>query len=102
MQWSKDKNAGFSESEPWISVPGHYEKINAETEIEDEDSIYSFYKKLITLRKEKTVISQGDIIFIEKENPNILAYKRIEQGQKVIVLADLPLPVVNQYFQNPN
>ena len=86
MQWSKDKNAGFSEGEPWISVPGHYEKINAETEIEDEDSIYSFYKKLINLRKEKTVISQGDIIFIEKENPNILAYKRTEQGQKVIVL----------------
>ena len=102
MQWSKDKNAGFSEGEPWISVPGHYEKINAETEIEDEDSIYSFYKKLINLRKEKTVISQGDIIFIEKENPNILAYKRTEQGQKVIVLADLPLPVAIQYFQNPN
>ena len=86
MQWSNDKNAGFSENEPWISVPAQYETINVETEIEDEDSIYSFYKKLITLRKENTVISQGGITFIEKENPDILAYKRTKQGQELIVL----------------
>lgn len=47
MQWSADVNAGFSEAEPWISVIDNYKEINAEKEMQDPDSIYSFYKKLV-------------------------------------------------------
>ena len=45
MQWSADVNAGFSEAEPWISVIDNYKEINAEKEMQDPDSIYSFYKE---------------------------------------------------------
>ena len=60
MQWSDDKNAGFTEGTPWIEAPENYKEINAETELKDPDSIYSFYKKLIALRKEKDINSRGN------------------------------------------
>lgn len=66
MQWSDEENAGFSDVTPWISVPDHYEEINVENELKDQDSIYYFYKKLIELRKEKEVIQEGTIEFFEK------------------------------------
>ena len=53
------------------------------------DSIYSFYKKLIALRKEKDIIAEGTIGFLEKENADVLAYKRNYQGKELIVLNNL-------------
>lgn len=89
MQWSSGKNAGFSEAEPWISVPENYRDINAEKETEAEDSIYSFYKKLIMLRKKKTAISEGTIKFLERENADVLAYRRNYKDEELIVLNNL-------------
>ena len=89
MQWSADVNAGFSEVKPWISAIDNYKDINAEKEMKEEDSVYSFYKKLITLRKEKTVISKGKIEFIERENADVLAYKRNHEEEELVVLNNL-------------
>ena len=89
MQWSADVNAGFSETEPWISVIDNYKDINAEKEMKEEDSVYSFYKKLIALRKEKTVISKGKIEFIERENADVLAYKRNYEAEELVVFNNL-------------
>ena len=60
-----------------------------ETELKDPDSVYSFYKKLIALRKEKDIIAEGTIDFLEKENPDVLAYKRNYQGEELIILNNL-------------
>lgn len=89
MQWSDDKNAGFTEGTPWIEAPENYKEINAETELKDPDSIYSFYKKLIALRKEKDIIAEGTIEFLEKENADVLAYRRNYLGEELIVLNNL-------------
>ena len=89
MQWSDDKNAGFTEGTPWIEAPENYKEINAETELKDPDSIYSFYKKLIALRKEKDIIAEETIEFLEKENADVLAYRRNYQGEELIVLNNL-------------
>lgn len=89
MQWSNNKNAGFTKGTPWIDVIENYKEINAEIQINDKDSIYSFYKKLIALRKEKSTISKGNIEFLEKENSNILAYKRVYGEEEIIVLNNL-------------
>lgn len=77
MQWSGREHAGFTTGTPWIHVNENYRDINGEKQKEDSDSIYGFYKKLIGLRKEKKVISQGQIAFLEEENPDVLAYERI-------------------------
>ncbi|MBA4701675.1 MAG: alpha,alpha-phosphotrehalase [Ruminococcus sp.] len=89
MQWSDKDNAGFTEMEPWISLPDNYKTINAEAEAEDESSILSFYKKVIRLRKEKAVIAEGNIEFLDKKNPDVLAYRRILGAEEIIVLCNL-------------
>ena len=89
MQWSEEENAGFSDVTPWISVPDHYRQINVEKELEDKDSIYYFYKELIKLRKEKKVISEGIIEFIEKEDADLLAYKRSYEEESLVVFNNL-------------
>ncbi len=89
MQWSAKENAGFSKTTPWIGVNENYKKINVEEQQKDRDSIFSFYKKLIQLRKEKEVISEGEIAFIENETENVLAYTRSLNGQELIVWNNL-------------
>ena len=89
MQWSDEENAGFSDVTPWISVPDHYEEINVENELKDQDSIYYFYKKLIGLRKEKEVIQEGTIEFFEKEDDDLLAYERNYKEEHLVVFNNL-------------
>ncbi len=52
MQWDDGANAGFTEGTPWIEVNPNYPEINARAEMEEEDSVYHYYQKLIRLRKE--------------------------------------------------
>ena len=88
MQWSAKNNAGFSKVSPWINVADNYKSINVENEKDDKDSILSFYKKLITIRKENTVISAGNISFIDT-NENIIAYKRSLGERKILVFCNM-------------
>lgn len=51
FQWSGSENAGFTTGRPWLKVNENYKVINANSQIEDEESVFNFYKKLINLRK---------------------------------------------------
>ena len=89
MQWKAGPNAGFTDGEPWIGIPENYSYINVEEENKDEDSILSCYKKLIWLRKEHRVIAEGDIGFIYRDHPQVLAYRRRTEEEELIVLANM-------------
>ena len=89
MQWSGEKNAGFTKGTPWIETAENYETINARVEEGDETSVLSYYKKLIALRKSSKVISEGKITFLEKENERILAYRRDCEGSSIAVFNNL-------------
>jgi len=80
MQWSAKEHAGFTTGTPWIGITDNYQTINVENQKHDSDSVHAFYKRLIALRKEKKVISQGRIAFLEEDNPDVLAYERILDG----------------------
>ena len=84
MQWNAEKNAGFTSGTPWIAVPTRKSEANAEAEEKDTQSILSFYKRLIHLRKEKNVIAEGDIRFI-CDVPGIIAYERTLGNEKTAV-----------------
>ena len=89
MQWSAEKNAGFSQAEPWIKVQKNYKTINIEAEEKESDSILNFYKKLIRLRKELPVIANGSIQFLDEESEGVIGYVRELEGTKLVVLCNL-------------
>lgn len=89
MQWSAEKNAGFSQAEPWIEVQKNYETINVETEKKEEDSILNFYKTLIRLRKEMPIISDGAVQFLDEKDEAVIGYARELDGKKLVVLCNL-------------
>ena len=89
MQWDRSRYAGFSEAEPWIDTADNYEKINVAEQINDPDSVFSFYQKLIGLRREKEVISRGRIEFLETGTADVFAYKRTYGNTELLALHNL-------------
>lgn len=90
MQWNSGTYGGFSEAEPWLSLSGAFrEEITAEFQKEDPDSILSFYKMLISLRKKRSVIAEGTISFLEAGNDMTLAYERELGSDKIAVFCNL-------------
>ena len=85
MQWNKGKNAGFSNQTPWIMVNPNYLTINAEDEINNSNSIFYTYQKLIQLRKTYEIIILGKYELIMKDDENIFAYKRFYKDEEMIV-----------------
>lgn len=88
MQWNDQKNAGFSDQQPWIMVNPNYIDINVEKEIKDKNSVFYTYQKLIQLRKELPIITNGEYKLLMAEHPSIYAYKRSDQHQELIVLCN--------------
>ena len=89
IQWTDGKNAGFTSGTPWIEVCKNYKKINAAAQTGDDESIFSFYKKLIEIRKKERIISEGTIEFTSKKDEGVIAYIRELKGEKVRVFANL-------------
>lgn len=79
MQWTKDKNAGFSTGEPWLPVHEDYAWQCVESEAQDADSVLSYYRQLASLRQTGEaagVLQQGTYTELLREDPSILAFKR--------------------------
>jgi len=89
MQWDDTAYAGFSETEPWIEIPDNYKMINTAAQQYEERSIFAYYKQLIRLRKDNPLVADGDIAFMEEDNPHILAYQRSLGGERWFVWNNL-------------
>ena len=89
MQWDSAAHAGFTTGTPWIGVVDNYPAINAAAQVDDPDSVYSYYKKLVALRKQHRVISEGQIEFLYKDDPDLLAYRRWDGDSQLLVLCNL-------------
>ena len=88
MQWTRGKNAGFSEGTPWLPVNPNYEEINAEKALADSDSIFHYYQKLIALRKKYPVLVHGDFTLLEEEHPRLFVYRRSWQKEELLVVCN--------------
>ena len=90
MQWDESRYAGFTDEncarKPWIGVNSNHVRINAASQINDEDSIFSHYRKLIKLRKDLDVIAYGSFVPLARKHPSVLAYKRIYGNQELLVV----------------
>lgn len=90
MQWSSKNNAGFTEGKPWMKINENYKQINAEAQLDDENSVYSFYKKSIALRKELSdIVREGEFIPINADDKNVFAFARRYNGEQLLVVCSL-------------
>ncbi|WP_026907173.1 glycoside hydrolase family 13 protein [Paucisalibacillus globulus] len=88
MQWDASENAGFTTGTPWIQVNPNYPEINAEQAVNDENSIYHYYRKLIQLRKENPIIVYGEYTLLDEENEKVYSYLRTYNNQKLLVVTN--------------
>lgn len=87
MQWTSGENAGFTTGEPWLKPNPNYTSINAASQENDPDSVRSFYKKLISLRKNpeyKETIVYGTLEPLWEDCHNLMAYYR--KGDKTLLV----------------
>jgi maltose alpha-D-glucosyltransferase/alpha-amylase len=96
MQWTSDRNAGFSRADPArlysppISDPVYgYQGVNVEAQQRSQSSLLNWMKRLIGVRKQNPVFGRGDIHFLHPTNQKVLAYTRQYQGQHVLIVNNL-------------
>ena len=85
MQWSDGKNAGFTDGTPWFALNPNYTVINAENALEDKNSVFYYYQKLILLRKEYQVFLDGSFTLLLPEDEKIFAYVRKNEDSELLV-----------------
>ena len=101
MQWDDTENAGFTTGTPWIKVNDNYDKINARSQVDDPDSIFSCYRKLVQLRKDYPVFVDGKFTLLLEEDENIFAYSRKNEEKTMIVVCnffdkEIPMPLAKE------
>jgi maltose alpha-D-glucosyltransferase/alpha-amylase len=96
MQWSSDRNAGFSRANPQrlylppvIDPEFHYEAINVEAQQQNPSSLLWWTKRLIAKRKEHKVFGRGSIAFPPTDNARVLSFVREGEGESILVVANL-------------
>jgi hypothetical protein len=91
MQWDDSDNAGFTTGTPWLMVNPKYKKINVKSQIDDENSVLNYYRKLTALRKNeayKDTIVYGEVVpYLENEH-NLMAFYREGEKQTLLVLGN--------------
>jgi maltose alpha-D-glucosyltransferase/alpha-amylase len=101
MQWTGDRNAGFSLADPQslylpvITTPEyHYETINVETQQANPQSLLWWHKRLIALRKQHPVLGRGSLQFLQPQNSKVLAFFRRDESETLLIVANL-----SRFFQ---
>lgn len=95
MQWDDSENAGFTTGTPWLRVNDNYKQINAKSQVDDPDSIFNCYRKLIQLRKQYPVFVDGKFTLLLEDDENILAYERKDEDKTMIVVCNFFDKTVN-------
>ncbi len=96
MQWSADRNAGFSQANPQqlylppiIDYQYHYETVNVETQRESPHSLLGWMQNILHLRREMPPLAEGALEFLHPDNPKVLAFLRRHEQSYVLVVANL-------------
>ncbi|GHA31874.1 trehalose synthase [Salinimicrobium marinum] len=96
MQWSADRNAGFSRANPHklylpviIDPEYKYESVNVESQQMNSSSLLWWMKRIISMRKKFKAFGRGDIKFLSPSNAKIIAYTRTYEDEDILVLGNL-------------
>jgi len=100
MQWDASKNAGFTSGIPWLKVNENYREINAKQQLVDPNSVFNYYRELISLRKEYPIMVYGTYDLILEDHEQIYAYTRTLENEKLLVI--LNFTEQKPVFELPN
>ncbi|MEM9325091.1 MAG: maltose alpha-D-glucosyltransferase [Bacteroidota bacterium] len=96
MQWSPDRNGGFSKANPQqlylpmiLDPEHHYEAVNVETQQSNGSSLLWWTRRIIKMRKKYKAFGRGDMEFIHSENPKVLCFTRTYEDQAILVVVNL-------------
>lgn len=96
MQWSPDRNAGFSSANPQklylpviLDPEYNYEAVNVELQRANTSSLFWYMKRMINMRKRHKAFGRGDLKFIHAENPKVLVFTRTYQEETLLVVVNL-------------
>jgi len=96
MQWSPDRNAGFSRANPQqlylpitIDPEYHYEAVNVENQQKNLSSLLWWTRRVIAMRKNFKAFSRGSLEFLNPDNPKVLAFLRRWENETIVVVANL-------------
>lgn len=104
MQWDDSKNAGFSTGTPWEKVNPNYPTINVEKALADQNSIFYYYQKLIKLRHELPVITNGDFQLVagNEDDPAVFAYRRQNADTTLLVINNYTDQTLQRHYDVPD
>lgn len=88
IQWDRTENAGFTTGTPWLHVNSNYQEINVAANLEDQNSIFYCYQKLIQLRKDNPIIVWGDYELVKDTPEQVFMYLRHYEGESWAVVAN--------------
>ncbi|MDU9419087.1 alpha,alpha-phosphotrehalase [Staphylococcus lloydii] len=88
VQWTNERNAGFTTGTPWIELPNNYNTINIEAAIADKNSILYVYKKLIELRHKHDIVTYGSIEPLYMDDEHLFIYKRHYNDETWLVITN--------------
>ena len=88
MQWTDGENAGFTTGKPWLPVNENYSVVNAQAALEDENSTFHYYQKLIALRKEYDIFRDGWFELMDPQNEKVFAYTRDTENAHMLVVCN--------------
>lgn len=89
MQWNQNKNAGFSDHQPWFPVNPNYQQINVAEQQDNPNSILNFYKAMIQLKKSDDVYTYGKFDLVDTNNEQVFAYTRTLDDKQVLIVGNL-------------
>ncbi len=86
MQWDSSPHAGFTTGQPWIGVNPNYRTVNVAAALDDPDSVFYHYQKLVALRKQLPLLVHGDFRQILADHPQVFAWLRTFEDRTLVVI----------------
>ena len=102
MQWNNSDNAGFTTGQPWLKLNDNYQTINVADALEDPKSVFYYYQKLIQLRHDLPIMTTGKYQLLDPEDNDVYAYRRIGQGEQLLVINNFTDQVLTRNYSVPD
>lgn len=88
VQWDASPHAGFTTGTPWIPVNPNHVDVNAAAQVDDPDSVFHHYRRLVALRKSEPAVALGDFTMLLPDDPVVYAFTRRLDGVELLVVAN--------------